>query len=64
MGVPVSTNSMGQRDRDFDVAKPENTVRILMLGDSLTFGWGVKIEDTPSKMLEARLNKAAGGKAL
>ena len=59
MGVPVSINSLGLRDREYSVEKPAGTTRIVMLGDSLTFGWGVRIEDTPSKMLEEMLNKGA-----
>jgi hypothetical protein len=57
MGAPVSINSLGMRDREFTPAKPADTVRIMMLGDSLTFGWGVKAEDTPSKLMEASLNQ-------
>lgn len=60
MGVPVSINSLGLRDKEYSVAKPAGVTRVLMLGDSLTFGWGVKIEDTPSKMVERALNEGAG----
>ena len=60
MGVPVSINSTGLRDRDYPLIKPNSSLRIIMLGDSLTFGWGVRAEDTPSKLLEARLNSQAG----
>ncbi|MGE0151104.1 MAG: SGNH/GDSL hydrolase family protein [Reyranellaceae bacterium] len=56
MGVPVSINALGLRDRDYTPAKPAGAVRIVMLGDSVTFGWGVRIEDTPSKMVERLLN--------
>lgn len=59
MGVPVSINSLGYRDREFALEKPQNTVRILMLGDSVTFGWGVELEHTVAKLLEARLNRSA-----
>ncbi|MGL4295539.1 MAG: SGNH/GDSL hydrolase family protein [Aestuariivirga sp.] len=62
MGVPVSINSAGMRDREFEVQKPDGTTRILMLGDSLTFGWGVEDQDTPSKMLEKRLNDNPAGR--
>jgi lysophospholipase L1-like esterase len=62
MGVPVVINAMGQRDRDFSLAKPAQSYRIVMLGDSLTFGWGVAIEHTPSKLLETRLNANPAGK--
>ena len=62
MGVPVSINSAGLRDRDYPMAKTADFRRIVMLGDSLTFGWGVKVEDTPSKLLEAKLNSQTGGR--
>lgn len=62
MGVPVSINSRGLRDREYSIAKPAGFQRIVMLGDSLTFGWGVRVEDTPSKLLEAKLNSRIGGK--
>lgn len=57
MGVPVSINSLGLRDREYAETKPAGKVRVLMLGDSVTFGWGVRIEDTPSKIVERRLNQ-------
>jgi lysophospholipase L1-like esterase len=56
MGVPVTINSAGLRDREYPQQKPPGMTRILMLGDSVTFGWGVKIEETPSKLLEDLLN--------
>jgi hypothetical protein len=56
MGVPVAISSAGLRDREFPSEKPPGITRILMLGDSVTFGWGVKAEDTPSKLLENVLN--------
>jgi lysophospholipase L1-like esterase len=59
MGAPVSINSLGLRDREYAVTKPHGVVRVLMLGDSLTFGWGVRIADTPSKMIERKLNEGA-----
>lgn len=57
MGVEVAINATGQRDRDFARPKPPGTVRVLMLGDSLTFGWGVRLEDTVAKRLEALLDR-------
>src|ERR1700745_1667207 len=56
MGVPVSINSEGIRDREFSLEKPPGVYRVMMLGDSTTFGWGVKEEDTAAKFLERKLN--------
>lgn len=40
-GVPVRINNLGMRaTRDYDLAKAPNTFRILVLGDSITFGHG------------------------
>lgn len=60
MGVPVSISSQGLRDRDYGLEKPADVVRILMLGDSLTFGWGAPVEGTTSKALERLLNASGG----
>lgn len=60
MGAPVNINSAGYRDREYQLPKPAGGVRIMMLGDSLTFGWGVKVEDTFADQLEKMLNKGAG----
>lgn len=62
MGVPVTINALGLRDQEYSVAKPPDAVRIIMLGDSVTFGWGVPVEDTPSKMIERRLNDPGMGR--
>src|SRR5277367_709117 len=56
MGVPVSINSEGLRDGEYSIAKPSGVYRIMMLGDSTTFGWGVRQEDTAAKFLERKLN--------
>ena len=58
-GVEIVTNSIGLRDREIAVPKPEGTYRIVMLGDSFVFGQGIpRLEDTLPKQLEARLNAA------
>ena len=56
MGVPVSISSEGLRDREFSLEKPPGVYRVMMLGDSTTFGWGVRQEDTAAKFLERKLN--------
>lgn len=49
-GIDISTNSLGFRDGEFD---PDSSIRrILVLGDSTTFGYGVRAEDTFSAVLE------------
>lgn len=59
MGVPVRISSLGLRDREFTRQPIPGVKRVMMLGDSVTFGWGVRDEDTPSKLLESALNKNA-----
>lgn len=54
---PVVTNSYGLRDHEFSAVPGSGVVRILCLGDSLTFGDGVAAEDTYAKQLEARLGR-------
>ena len=58
MGVDVAISSQGLRDREFPLTPPPGRKRILMLGDSLAFGWGVPAERTSSKRLEALLREA------
>jgi lysophospholipase L1-like esterase len=60
-GVKVDINSKGMRDFEYAYEKPPGTFRILVLGDSVTFGWGVPMEDTYPKMLEKELNARGGG---
>lgn len=57
MGVPVKTNSYGLRDYEYSISKSDHTFRILILGDSMTFGWGTSLEDTYPKALERMLNE-------
>jgi len=52
MGVDVETSSQGLRDREFTLEPKAGVPRILMIGDSLTFGWGVPYEATFSKRIE------------
>ncbi len=52
MGVQVTTNGDGLRDGDYSFDKNAGSKRILMLGDSVTFGWGASQDKTFSKILE------------
>lgn len=56
MGVDVEINSQGLRDYEYLFEKRPGTYRIMMLGDSTTFGWGVPLKDTAAKILERKLN--------
>jgi lysophospholipase L1-like esterase len=54
----IQYNRDGFRDREFVIAKPRNKFRILVIGDSQTFGHGIeKLEDTFPKQLEKLLNQ-------
>ncbi len=44
--IEMTINSKRLRDREHSIAKPTGTYRILALGDSFTFGWGVDVTDT------------------
>jgi len=55
-GVPVHINSLELRDpREYDLKKGPNTIRILVLGDSVTFGHGSVYEHTYPYLTEQRL---------
>ena len=56
MGQDVKINSQGLRDYEYPFDKSPGVYRILVLGDSTTFGWGVSMNDTASKILERELN--------
>lgn len=49
--VPIRTNSIGLRNAEVVQPKPAGVTRILALGDSVTFGWGLRGEDAyPSQL--------------
>src|SRR5207249_3921454 len=45
-GGPVRVNSLGFRDREFALHKSPGVFRVPTVGDSVTFGFGVPLEDT------------------
>lgn len=51
----LTINSKGLRDREYDLAKPEGVFRILVLGDSFTWGYGVSDEEIFTERLESKL---------
>jgi hypothetical protein len=52
-GVPVRINSLGLRGPETTIQKPTDTWRMLVLGDSIAFGWGVPEDVT----LEAQIGR-------
>ena len=58
MGVAVKINSDGFRDREYPIERGVSR-RIIFLGDSLTFGWGVEKSKTFEEILEAKLSERA-----
>ena len=50
--IPISINELGLRAKPV-LSNQHNFRRILFLGDSIAFGWGVEEEDTVEKRLEA-----------
>ncbi|MEW6746132.1 MAG: SGNH/GDSL hydrolase family protein [Planctomycetota bacterium] len=57
VGFPVATNSLGLRDRELAREKPDKEYRILLLGDSVVFGWGVREDETFGHLIEEELNR-------
>lgn len=58
-GVRVQTNRFGMRGPGIEKAKPPQTFRIVGLGDSIMFGWGVKETESYLRVTESRLNETA-----
>ena len=54
---PLSINSRGLRDREYPYQKPPGTKRILVLGDSYTWGYGVANEEIYTEVLEETLQQ-------
>ena len=53
----IKLNQFGLRDRDYPSPKPTNTRRVLILGDSFTFGSGVADDQAVfPRLLEKQLN--------
>ncbi|MCU0865793.1 MAG: SGNH/GDSL hydrolase family protein [Planctomycetes bacterium] len=60
-GVEVAINGAGVRDSaDLGFEKPAGQRRIVCLGDSVTFGWGVPIEMVWTEIVEADLRRDMG----
>lgn len=60
LNVPIRINEQGFRDGEHAPRKPADTVRILGLGDSFLFGWGVPEDRTFLRRLERLLADRTG----
>ena len=56
----ISLNADGFRDEEFPATKPANTIRIIALGDSWTFGHNVESDQTYPNQLRALLRQDFG----
>ena len=61
--VRVQTNRLGLRNQEVPAHKNANMFRIVCLGASPTFGWGVSEDQTYSRRLERLLRHKPGGTA-
>lgn len=59
--IEIKINSRGLRDHEYAYEKPENTFRILVLGDSFTEAFQVHMDDSFPKLIENRLNNESAG---
>ena len=55
-GVEVSINKLGLRNQEIN-KNPNAGLTLLMLGDSITFGWGVPEKETFTRQLKGLLEK-------
>ncbi len=59
--VEIRTNAQGLRaDEEFDRSPGDDTIRIVVLGDSFGMGYGVNLEESSLHLLERRLAEATG----
>lgn len=56
-GVPVKINAAGFRDDEFPEKVETGRKRILLLGDSIAWGWGVRMARAFPQLLEALLGE-------
>ena len=53
--VNIKTNSHGFRDDEYPFTKPVGSKRVVVLGDSFTWGWGVEHEEIFCEVAERKL---------
>jgi lysophospholipase L1-like esterase len=60
--VGLKTNSQGLRDKEYQINKPNNTYRVVVLGDSFTMPEGVEIDSAYHSILENEFNQEDSSK--
>src|SRR5215475_1145640 len=60
----VTMNSLGFRGPETAIPKPPGRFRVVLIGDSLTLGWGVADNETYAVQLEQRLKRQFPGRDL
>lgn len=63
-GKQLTINSKNLRDREYPYEKPNGVRRILVLGDSFTWGYGVADEEIFTEVMEAELSREHSGSEL
>ncbi len=58
VGYYIRIDKHGHRGPGHAIKKPPGVFRIMGLGNSFTFGWGVNDDQTFMRILERRLRKA------
>ncbi len=60
-GHPVINNRLGFREREFETPKPAGLCRVMVLGDSLTWGVGLDPSERYTQLAETYLNEQFPG---
>lgn len=63
-GVEVRLNSLGLRGADLPRDKPAGEYRVLLLGDSIAFGYGVAERDSLAMQLEQAWQRVSSGRRI
>ena len=62
LGCPMATDSRGFRGPEVSKVPAAGTLRVVGLGDSVMFGWGVREEECYVRVLESMLNADSPGR--
>jgi hypothetical protein len=60
-GIPLKTNSAGMADNEYALIKPDDTMRVAVIGSSWTMATGVAHDSAYHSLLETELSAASKG---